>query len=425
MMKKLIIILILMPVAAIAREITLEECLDKAHENFPKIKQLALRDSLLQLQISNIEADYLPEISLFGEASYQSDVTKIDIELPQPGQSIAGPTIPKDQYSLGINVNQVIWDGGMVPARKSLETAMNEVEKAAVEVDLYSLKEKVAAAYFGILLIDKSIENIKEIKKDLEKKRDEIKSAVENGMVIESNLQIIEAEIINLEKSIIELEIQRRSSIGSLELLCNEKFGDDPQFSLPVSDFEKESGSYRPEYALFDMQKQQLDEAKQVNSAVYTPKFFAYGQGLFARPGFDMFQSDFKPYYKIGVRASWSIWSRGNYARDDEKYEVTKLIVESNREAFSLNQDIALEQQKEKIEGMKEIIEKDMKAIELRSKIVEQSSTQLEAGYITSSVYVEEFNKKAIAIIELDKHKIELEQAKVNYMIQSGNIKFK
>ena len=90
-----------------------------------------------------------------------------------------------------------------------------------------------------------------------------------------------------------------------------------------------------------------------------------------------------------------------------------------------MNQDIALEQQKEKIEGMKEIIEKDMKAIELRSKIVEQSSTQLEAGYITSSVYVEEFNKKAIAIIELDKHKIELEQAKVNYMIQSGNIKFK
>lgn len=64
--------------------------------------------SVYGLRKANIMINYLPKVNFNAEATWQSDVTKVNI--PMPGISIPPPH--NDNYKLTIDVSQLIWDGG-------------------------------------------------------------------------------------------------------------------------------------------------------------------------------------------------------------------------------------------------------------------------------------------------------------------------
>lgn len=114
-------------------QITIEECQEKARLNYPLLKQYGLIEQTSQYNISNANKGYLPQVTVSARATYQSDVTEIPESLglilsKMTGQNVTFPVISKDQYQAVLEVNQLIWDGGIISAQKKIVEAGSEVE---------------------------------------------------------------------------------------------------------------------------------------------------------------------------------------------------------------------------------------------------------------------------------------------------------
>src|SRR5260221_8460364 len=114
---------------------TLAEANDLAGKNYPLIRQKDLVRQTADLNISNLSKGYLPQLSLSGQATYQSDVTKVNV--PIPGISIESPA--KDQYKIVAEASQLIYDGGVIKQQKEYQQLNENVQQQQVEVELYKV----------------------------------------------------------------------------------------------------------------------------------------------------------------------------------------------------------------------------------------------------------------------------------------------
>ena len=93
---------------------TLEECQQAAQQNYPLIRQYDLIEKTTDLTVSNIMKGWLPQVSASAQATYQSDVASFPDRMQalydQIGLEMKG--LKKDQYRVGIDINQTVYDGG-------------------------------------------------------------------------------------------------------------------------------------------------------------------------------------------------------------------------------------------------------------------------------------------------------------------------
>ena len=77
---KLLFIAMLFPAHLLMAQeaVTLEQCQNWARESHPVLKQLDLYQQILDLKNENNATSFLPQISLNGQATYQSAVTKLE-----------------------------------------------------------------------------------------------------------------------------------------------------------------------------------------------------------------------------------------------------------------------------------------------------------------------------------------------------------
>src|ERR1044071_5840819 len=73
--------------------LNLQKAYDLAQKNYPVTKQSGLIEQTASLTIDNLSKGYLPQVTLSGQATYQSDVTRVPVNLP--GFTIESPS--KDQ----------------------------------------------------------------------------------------------------------------------------------------------------------------------------------------------------------------------------------------------------------------------------------------------------------------------------------------
>lgn len=75
--------------------VTLDQCYEAARANYPLLKQKELLAQNGELAIENLNLiRRLPQLAINGQATWQSQVTKLPIELP----NLAIPTLSEDQY---------------------------------------------------------------------------------------------------------------------------------------------------------------------------------------------------------------------------------------------------------------------------------------------------------------------------------------
>lgn len=58
-------------------QITLEECQRKTRENYPLVRQYGLIEKTKEYNLANASKGYLPQFTLSGKASWQSEVTEL------------------------------------------------------------------------------------------------------------------------------------------------------------------------------------------------------------------------------------------------------------------------------------------------------------------------------------------------------------
>jgi hypothetical protein len=94
--------------------LSLEQCYALAKQNYPLIKQRDLIEKSRDYTISNIGTGYLPQWTSSGQLTYQSDVTQLPFKnIPGiPGLDV--PLIPKTQYKIYGEIDQNIYDEGIM-----------------------------------------------------------------------------------------------------------------------------------------------------------------------------------------------------------------------------------------------------------------------------------------------------------------------
>ena len=419
---KILIIIHLLVFASMANgQISLSECQQKARNNYPMIKQFGLIEQTAQYNISNANKAYLPQVSFSAKASYQSDVTQIPASLEQilsqmSGREVSFQGLSQDQYQAVIEATQLIYDGGAIRAQKEITKATTEVDQQKVEVELYTLNERVSQVFFGIILIDEQLKQTEILKSELQTNYNKIESGIKHGVANQADLDVMKVEQINVIQRETELKSTRKAYLSILGALTALKFDgqtalERPELDLSVLD---EKSNMRPELKLFDAQYKLYDSQKLLINAANMPRIGAFIQGGYGQPGLNMFADGFSPFYIGGLRLSWALSSFYLQKNNIAKLELGKNAVDVQRETFMFNTNMKVSQQKTEIEKLQALMLNDEEIIQLRTRIKTAALAKVENGTLTSTDLVRELNAENQAKLSKSLHEIQLLMAIYN-----------
>lgn len=419
-MKQLLAILLALPFQLFsqpAQKLTLEQAYDLSAKNYPAVKQKDLIKQTAAISIDNLQKGFLPQFGLSGQATYQSEVTKIGISLP--GFSIDPPA--KDQYKIVADVSQLIYDGGITKEQKTLQQLNASVEDQKVEVELYKLKERINQVFLSILYLDEQLKQVGLVKADIQTGIKRVDAQVQNGVSFKSNLNMLKAELLKAEQRVIEVKASRKGLVDVLALFTGELLDENVQLEKPAfTETSMATEIVRPELKLFNGQQKLIGQQNKLITAKNLPKASLFAQGGYGRPGLNLLKNGFDFYYIGGVRFNWSLGGLYTKKKEKEQVEVNKKIVEVQKETFLLNTNTQLKQQQAEIDKLKKLIASDNEIIALRKSVTDAAKSQLENGVITANDYLKEVNAEDQARQSLITHQVQLLLAQINYQTISG-----
>ena len=393
---------------------TLEECQRAAEQNYPLIHQYGLIEKTTELTVANIQKGWLPQISTSAQATYQSDVASFPDQMQslyqQMGIDMKG--LAKDQYRVGIDINQTIFDGGAIRSQKQIAREQGKVQAAQTEVNIYNVRKRVNEMYFSLLLLNEQILLNKDLQELLIGNENKLASMVKSGTAAECDLQSVKAERLNVEQQATSLESQKRMLQTMLSTFCGMEVKEvkkpDNSLELSVESLE----SKRPEMRLFDSQLSLADAQEKALDAALMPKLGVFAQGFYGYPGYNMFEDmmrrDWSLNGMVGARLTWNIGALYTRKNDKAKLQHQRNLTENNREVFLFNNRLEQLQQNETINRYKQLMAADEEIISLRSAVRKASESKLSHGIIDVNDLVREINQENAAKVQLSIHEIEM-----------------
>ena len=398
--------------------VTLQYCQTEATTNYPSVKDKALLQAATELKLKNIDVNRLPSLGLNGQATYQSDVININMPLSNGNQLAIHQA--KDQYKATLDINQLLFDGGTTTYGKKLEESSLAASLQQVEVDIFKVREQVNNVYFMLLTLQESQKLLSTTLSEISEREKVVESSVKNGVLIPSDIDVLKAERLKTEQQLDDIRFSLKAAVNILSILINKPVAENSAFELPLLEVKDSVTLNRPEYKLFDLQNKQNEDSKVLTSTARMPKVFAFAQGGYGRPGLNMLSDKFNPYYIVGATLKWTIWDWNKNSRDRQVLDIQKQMITTRRESFDKNLNIDLQNKLSAVKKLQEYITRDSMIVEIRSRVAKSASSRLEHGVITSNDYLTELNAETIAKINFETHKIQLIQAKANYLLAQG-----
>lgn len=402
---------------SVISKLNLEQAYQLARSNYPLIKQKDLIGKTAFLTIENINTAYLPQLSLNGQASYQSDVTSINI--PIPGASIV--PMSKDQYKFWGELNQLIYDGGMIKNQKQIQERSTLIDDQKLEVELYKLKDRINQLYLGLLLIEAQISQAKLFNENIQIGLKTVNAQLASGTVFKSAALVLEAQLLQTDQRIVELKSNKKALSKVLGLFINLQIPENIQLEKPEMNDLLDATIDRPEIKLYAYQDSLLYIQNQIVSAKSIPKISLFAQGGYGRPGLNMLNNDFALFGIGGVRLNWSLSNLYTRKREHQVVALNQKINEVQKEVFVFNTTTQLSQQLEEVKKLQALSGIDQKIIDVRINITAASKAQLQNGVINSNDYLRELNAEDQTRNNFLLHQIQLLQAKINYKTIKGN----
>jgi outer membrane protein TolC len=396
--------------------LTIEECYTLARENYPLTRQYNLIAQSEAYSLENASKGYLPNIALHAQATYQSDVPSIPFDLP----GMNPPLVPKDQYKVYGELKQVIYDGGAIKLNKEYASTESLTKQQQLEVELYTLKDRINQLFFGILLIEEQQRQLTLRQKDLELGLSKVEAAIDAGIALKSNSNVLKVELLKVNQQHIELQSTRMAYIDMLSQMIGRTLEENTSFTSPPN-VELNTDINRPELKLFDLQAQSLNLKNNQLETANRPKIQLFLQGGLGRPGLNIFDAQLTPYFIGGVGLSWPLvgYYTTNNTRSMNTLEQDQ--VNLRRQTFLYNTNLQLARQTADINKLKRLLSSDDEIIDLLSSIKNTSLTQMENGVITANDYLTEVNKEDQARQSKILHETQLLMAQYATKTTSGN----
>jgi hypothetical protein len=228
---------------------------------------------------------------------------------------------------------------------------------------------------------------------------------------------------IKTEQQLIELNISKTANIQMLSELTNIELGEKTNFILPDMDVNiNDTTNNRLEFQYFDLQKDKINQTKNLSVSRIMPKFSVFGQAGYGRPGLNMFTTTFDSFYLVGARLNWNLWNWNQSKNEKHILSIQSSFIDSQKELFAMNLKMANYKDIADIKKYAALIEKDNEIILLKAKIAKNASFLLDNGIITATEYTTELNSELQAKLNLELHKIQLVLSKINYLNTLGKL---
>lgn len=396
-------------------QLSIEDCYEKAELNYPLIKQYGLIEKSKDYNLSNTGKGYLPQIQFSAKATYQSEVIKIPINIP----NIKG--LSKEQYGATIDINQTIWDGGNIKSQKDNITSQAVVDKKNLEVSIYSIRQRINQLFFGILLYDEMLKQNMLYQEDLKRNFDQISAYMQSGIANRADMDAVEVEQIKARQKRTELEYGKKAYLEMLSVFVNEQIDENIQLRKPTNNDLYLTNNQRPELEMYDAQLHNLDVQRNEVNATLMPKLSAFVTGGYGRPGLNMLKNKFSAYYIGGVSLSWNLSSLYTRKNKLNNIEISKSMIESQRETFLFDNRLDISQSKIDIEKIRQILKSDDNIIRLRGSVKNSSEAKVANGTLSVLELMKEVNAEQQAIQDKIVHEIELIQAIYNLKYITNN----
>ena len=409
-MRRIILVLLMLP--AMAQAQTLEECQQAAERNYPLIQQYGLIDKTTELTVANIQKGWLPQVSVSAQATLQSDVTAFPDQMQQMykamGTDMKG--LSKDQYRVGVDVQQMVYDGGVIKSRKDIAREQGNVQTAQNEVNMYNVHKRVNEMYFGLLLLDEQIKQNTNLQNLLNANEKKLASMQKNGTAAESDYLNVKAERLNVVQKMTDMQAQRKALVRMLSTFCG------VEVKVPVkptpNTHHPTPNNGRPELKAIDSQLRLADAQEKALDASLMPKFGVFAQGFYGYPGYNMFEDMMNRQWSlngmIGARLTWNIGAFYTRKNDKEKIQMQRKTAETNRSVFLFNNNLEQIQQNEDIERYRKLMTDDEEIINLRSSIRKAAESRLSHGIIDVNDLLKEITNENAAKVQQCVHEIEM-----------------
>ena len=392
---------------------TLEECQQAAERNYPLIQQYDLINKTTELTVSNIQRGWLPQVSASAQATYQSDVVSFPDEMQalyqQMGINMKGLT--KDQYRVGIDVQQTVFDGGAIRSQKEIARAQGQVQQAQNEVNIYQVRRRVNEMYFALLLIDEQMKLNADLQELLAGNERKLESMKKNGTAAESDWHSVKAERLNVVQQMTSLQAQRQVLARMFSTFCGIEVKEATKPNCQLSMVNGQSNN-RPELKAIDAQLRLADaQEKAINSALM-PRLGVFAQGFYGYPGYNMFEDMMSRKWSlngmIGARLTWNIGALYTRKNDKAKIQLQRDMAENSRDVFLFNNNLEQIQQNENITRYQRLMSDDEEIIRLRSSVRKAAESKLAHGIIDVNDLVKEINSENQARVQQTVHEIEM-----------------
>ena len=397
--------------ASVAQAQTLEECQQAAEKNYPIIKQYGLIAQTTELTVKNIQKGWLPQITASAQATYQSDVVSWPENMQrmyhQMGLNMKGLT--KDQYKIGVDLQQIIYDGGAIGCQRSIARQEGKVQEAQTEANLYQVRKRVNEMYFSLLLLDEQIRLNDDVKALLLSSEKKLVAMVKGGTAATSDFDNVKAERLSVAQQNESLKSQRQMLQRMLSVFCGIEISNPEK---PASVEASASASNRPEIRLFDNQLKLAEVQEKALDTKLRPTLGLYAQGYYGYPGLNMFEDMISRKWSlngiVGIKLSWNVGALYTHKNDKAKLKAQRELIENAREVFLFNNNMEQIQQTENVSRYRTMMQGDDEIIALRTNVRKAAESKLAHGIIDVNSLLREINNENAAKTQQAIHEIDM-----------------
>ncbi len=414
--KSILILNFLLLFASITEaQLSLDSCQAKAYANYPLIQQFDLIEQSKELTISNVNKAYLPNLDLNLIGGIISGMPN----LSPPGTEESGT---KANLISVLQVNQLIWDGGITKASKAMVSANSDIEKADIQVNLYALKDRVNNLYFGVLLIDEQLKQLDLLLESLERNKTRVELAVENGTAFSSDIDELQVEMINVNQRKVEMTHNRDAYVQMLSAMIGEEISKSENFERPLFNTTIDSLSInRPELSKFENQRMLIEAQAKMNKSALMPKVGLLGFGVFLTPGVDFGASTLNNMMLAGLSVSWSLSPLYKNGNNKKITQLNLQRIQNQEETFLFNTNLELNQSQMELGKYGALLKNDNEIVTLKGKIKEAYNVKYDNGVATMSDLLDKTMDENLAKQDRIMHEIQYLMTAYKYLTKSGN----
>lgn len=418
----------------------LEALHEEVREIDPRARQVPLRERVTEARLRSLDAGWLPEFRLRGEAGYQTDVPTA-VSTGDDGAVPGGlrvPEPPKDRYEAALRIEQLLYDGGTISRGKSLERARAAEERWEIRASLYGLREEVDRAFFDALLQQERRRQLELLLTDLESRQETVADQVRAGSLVPAELAAIRAERIAARQRLREAESERRSALDRLSLLLDREVGPGTVLSvpelapvadslgraLPETDTARDGASVpwsrRPEWQRLGRLGERLRAEAALAEAETRPRASAFVEGAYGRPGLDFFDDSFSPYATAGIRVEWSFFDGGGSDAEARARRLRARMARAEQEALGEALRRRAASALRRVDWLRDALASDDSLVALQEQRRRTALRQLQEGVLLPTEYIERRTDVFEARLRRRQHRVQLAQARARLLTILG-----